>query len=83
MSSLLQHYATSQLADGGFICKRLLAKKPVKRSCYKAALAALYLAARLFWAEGSMPGLPEPGQSWRRNTEILPNPFCPVSLAIH
>jgi len=42
---LIDRYAASQLYDGGFICKRLLDKRPERKSCYKAALAALLLYA--------------------------------------
>ncbi|MDF2542401.1 MAG: hypothetical protein K0S47_2119 [Herbinix sp.] len=42
---LLDNYASSQLYDGGFMCKRLLDKKPERKSCYKASVAALLLYA--------------------------------------
>lgn len=42
---LLNQFAASQLYDGGFMCKRLLYKKPNRKSCYKATLDALLLYA--------------------------------------
>jgi hypothetical protein len=54
--NLMQNYSAAQLADGGFICRRLLAKRPGRRSCYKAALAAL-----LLYAECKLRNTPLPG----------------------
>lgn len=45
VQELLHKYASSQLNDGGFMCKRLLEKKPERKSCYKASVAALLLYA--------------------------------------
>lgn len=42
---LINNYIESQLYDGGFICKRLLNKKPERKSCYKASVAGLLLYA--------------------------------------
>lgn len=42
---LIDRYIETQLFDGGFICRRLLAKKPNRRGCYKACVAALLLYA--------------------------------------
>ena len=42
---LIKDYAASQLSDGGFICQRLLEKKPTRKSCYKASVAGLLLYA--------------------------------------
>ncbi len=56
VTSLLEKYAAAQQADGGFICKRLLAQKPVRKSCYKASLAAL-----LLYAECKLRNTPLPG----------------------
>lgn len=42
---LIQTFSSAQLYDGGFMCKRLLCKKPQRKSCYKASLAALLLYA--------------------------------------
>lgn len=40
---LINKYVSSQLYDGGFTCKRLLDKKPDRKSCYKASVAGLLL----------------------------------------
>ena len=45
VSDSIKKYATLQLSDGGFICKRLLDKKPERKSCYKAAIGSLLLYA--------------------------------------
>lgn len=45
VKELINKYISSQLYDGGFMCKRLLDKKPERKSCYKASLAALLLYA--------------------------------------
>lgn len=42
---LIQLYTSTQLSDGGFMCQRLLDKKPQRKSCYKASLDALLLFA--------------------------------------
>lgn len=42
---LLDKYVSSQLNDGGFMCKRLLVKKPERKSCYRASVAGLLLYA--------------------------------------
>ena len=42
---LINNYIASQLYDGGFMCKRLLDKKPGRKSCYKASVAGLLLYA--------------------------------------
>lgn len=42
---LINKFASEQHYDGGFICKRLLDKKPERKSCYKAAVAGLLLYA--------------------------------------
>ena len=42
---LITGYASAQLYDGGFNCKRLLDKRPERKSCYKAALGSLLLYA--------------------------------------
>ena len=42
---LVNRYAETQLSDGGFMCRRLLAQKPNRRGCYKASVAALLLYA--------------------------------------
>jgi hypothetical protein len=56
VKSLLDKYAASQLSDGGFICRRLLAKKPARKSCYKAALAGLLLYAECAQKNVHLPG---------------------------
>lgn len=45
VKELIGKYASSQLQDGGFMCKRLLDKKPDRKSCYKATVAGLLLYA--------------------------------------
>lgn len=45
VKELIDEFAETQLYDGGFICKRLLNKKPERKSCYKRSLAALLLYA--------------------------------------
>lgn len=42
---LINIFASAQLYDGGFMCSRLLNKKPERKSCYKAAIAGLLLYA--------------------------------------
>ena len=42
---LISQFASMQLYDGGFICKRLLDKKPERKSCYKATITGLLLYA--------------------------------------
>jgi len=42
---LLAAFASTQLYDGGFNCKRLLDRKPGRKSCYRAALNSLMLYA--------------------------------------
>jgi hypothetical protein len=42
---LIDRYVEAQLLDGGFMCRRLLAQRANRRSCYKASLAALLLYA--------------------------------------
>lgn len=42
---LIEQFASTQHYDGGFLCKRLLDKKPDRKSCYKATVAALLLYA--------------------------------------
>ena len=45
VAELVNKFAAAQLYDGGFMCKRLLDKKPERKSCYKAAVAGLLLYA--------------------------------------
>ena len=45
VSELVEKFAAAQLSDGGFMCKRLLDRKPDRKSCYKAALAGMLLYA--------------------------------------
>ena len=45
VKELILKFAESQLYDGGFMCKRLLDRKPDRKSCYKAAIAGLLLYA--------------------------------------
>ncbi len=45
VSRQLELFSAGIQHDGGFICKRLLDKKPSRKSCYKASLAALLLYA--------------------------------------
>lgn len=40
---LIDKYVSSQLYDGGFMCRRLFDKKPDRKSCYKASVAGLLL----------------------------------------
>ena len=42
---LIEEFAATQLFDGGFMCNRLLYKKPDRKSCYKAAVPGLLLYA--------------------------------------
>ncbi|MDF2700167.1 MAG: hypothetical protein K0Q49_1723 [Haloplasmataceae bacterium] len=42
---LVSKFASAQHYDGGFMCKRLLDKKPNRKSCYKATIAGLLLYA--------------------------------------
>jgi hypothetical protein len=56
VQELLARYAAAQLADGGFICRRLLAQRPERKSCFRAALAAL-----LLYAECARQGVTLPG----------------------
>lgn len=45
VKELIRKFAAAQIYDGGFICKRLLDKKPERKSCYKAAVNSLLLYA--------------------------------------
>jgi hypothetical protein len=45
VTDLVDRYAETQLSDGGFMCRRLLAQKPNRKGCYKASVAALLLYA--------------------------------------
>ena len=45
VKELIDLYIDTMLFDGGFNCKRLLDKKPDRKSCYKASLASLLLYA--------------------------------------
>ena len=45
VKELINIFAESQLYDGGFMCKRLLDRKPERKSCYKAAVSGLLLYA--------------------------------------
>ena len=40
---VIDRYVDTQLFDGGFTCRRLLAKKPNRKGCYKASVAALLM----------------------------------------
>ncbi|MCL2217244.1 MAG: hypothetical protein FWB91_09545 [Defluviitaleaceae bacterium] len=42
---LIDEFSETQLYDGGFMCNRLLYKKPNRKSCYKAAVPGLLLYA--------------------------------------
>ena len=42
---LISKFASTQIFDGGFMCKRQLAKKPARKSCYKASVSGLLLYA--------------------------------------
>ena len=42
---VISQFASAQLYDGGFMCKRLLDRKPDRKSCYKGALAGMLLYA--------------------------------------
>jgi len=42
---LISEFMKSQMPDGGFMCKRMLDKKPKRKSCYKAAVSGLLLYA--------------------------------------
>jgi hypothetical protein len=52
---LIDRYAAAQLFDGGFMCRRLLEKKPGRRSCYKASLAALLLYSECWRKSIALP----------------------------
>jgi len=45
VTELVSAFAATQIHDGGFMCKRMLDKKPKRKSCYKAAADALFLYA--------------------------------------
>ena len=45
VEALLARFVNEQLFDGGFMCKRLLDRRPDRKSCYKAALQGLLLYA--------------------------------------
>lgn len=45
VKTLIENFANAQLNDGGYMCKRLLNKKPDRKSCYKASIAGLLLYA--------------------------------------
>ena len=45
VKELIDKFTKTQLYDGGFNCKRLLDKKPERKSCYKATITALLLYA--------------------------------------
>jgi len=45
VNEIIARFAAAQLRDGGFMCKRLLDRKPERKSCYKAAIAGLLLYA--------------------------------------
>jgi hypothetical protein len=45
VKELISKFASAQLHDGGFMCKRLLDRKPERKSCYKASIAGLLLYA--------------------------------------
>ena len=45
VKELISKFAAAQLYDGGFMCRRLLDRKPDRKSCYKAAIAGLLLYA--------------------------------------
>jgi hypothetical protein len=45
VKDLINEFAATQLSDGGFMCNRLLSRKPNRKSCYKAAVPALLLYA--------------------------------------
>lgn len=53
--ALVMKFADSIRFDGGWMCKRLLDKRADRKSCYKAALAGLYL-----YAECEKKGIPLP-----------------------
>ncbi|MCL2488544.1 MAG: hypothetical protein FWE80_07665 [Oscillospiraceae bacterium] len=53
--ALISAFSAAQLRDGGFICKRLLDKKPLRKSCFKAAFAGLLLYAECS-RKGILPG---------------------------
>lgn len=55
VGGLVERYAARQLWDGGFMCRRLLAKKPGRKGCYKATVAALLLAAECKRARRELP----------------------------
>lgn len=42
---LIYEFVSTQIYDGGFICNKLLNRKPSRKSCYKAAVPALFLYA--------------------------------------
>jgi len=43
--ALINDFSKTQNDDGGFMCKRMLDKKPNRKSCYKAAVSGLLLYA--------------------------------------
>jgi len=45
VAELISAFAATQIHDGGFMCKRMLDRKPKRKSCYKAAADALLLYA--------------------------------------
>ncbi|MCL2775298.1 MAG: hypothetical protein FWD71_18415 [Oscillospiraceae bacterium] len=45
VKELISKFAAAQLYDGGFMCKRLLDRKPERKSCYKAAITGMLLYA--------------------------------------
>ena len=45
VSEAISRHISYQMSDGGFICERLLNKRPDRKSCYKAALETLMLYA--------------------------------------
>jgi hypothetical protein len=45
VKKLIEQFVSTQPYDGGFMCKRLLDKKPERKSCYKASVDALLLYA--------------------------------------
>jgi hypothetical protein len=57
VQELLARYVAAQLADGGFICRRLLAQRPDRKSCFRAALAALLLYAECVRQGAALPGV--------------------------
>jgi hypothetical protein len=57
--ALIGDYAASQRFDGGFACERLARKRPGRKSCYKACVAALLLHAECTLKGVSLPGAGE------------------------